>query len=735
MQVVEQSLTGDGFGPLLTRYSDGATVQIRQGAMLLGSWREGDALCRDLFIISGWKMGLRGVTLAALAAKAPSHVSRVIAAYEREGARSLWVRPRVGARPKLSAQQKDHARALRNQGQTHRAIARHFGVSASVIHGATKGVRVAPEPAEPEPLPLAQDIDATDDAPSESAAPAQDPLPHGDAPPAQPPVDAPPPLPTEVDGDGEDALGAGVELAPDGRAHPTRYAGTTLIAAALLRLGLVSAMARASISRPRRAVYSATQAMVALSSAWASGLGSLEAMHERDARALGVVLGLERSPSVRTLWRAVAQMCAVYDPVQWWVGWMSELRAVHIPALPVYGVDGHFKPYAGDARIDKGYSTVRRMPMRGVSTVRLMDLSGFTWSDRPVWAPSNLRDHLLDTLAALREIEGEARPIVLVFDRGGFDVEVLDALDAAGGYYVTWVPACVWTPELRAIATEDGAVAEVPWEHPRLKHRSRLLVQRDGDSCVPATTNLPTWVDATTAVSLLRRGRGMEENGIKAARAFVPIDRLDDRGAVDERPDDRLVDNPERTRLQGLERAAQRAELRLRRALECAEGEARVAVQAQLDAAVAQRTTSREQRLKAAKKVTRVSLDPEARRAELDTRNRQLLLPVKNATENARRWLLWRLGEGLSPSAHAWDEDTRARTLAALIRAPGWVRRYADRVEVELELPLPPLPYARLAEALRRLDGTLQDISGRSLVVRLAPRPTKATVRSNTPAP
>jgi len=38
-------------------------------------------------------------------------------------------------------------------------------------------------------------------------------------------------------------------------------------------------------------------------------------MHERDARGLGVVLGLERSPSVRTLHRAIAQMVDTYDPI------------------------------------------------------------------------------------------------------------------------------------------------------------------------------------------------------------------------------------------------------------------------------------------------------------------------------------------------------------------------------------------------------------------------------------
>jgi hypothetical protein len=139
------------------------------------------------------------------------------------------------------------------------------------------------------------------------------------------------------------------------------------------------------------------------------GFGSLEAMHERDARALGVVLGLERSPSVRTLWRAVAQVTATYDPVQWWAGGMVAMAQTCAPALPIWGVDGHFKAYAGEEPIDKGYNTKRRLAERGLATVRVMDLHGVTWSDLPVRAGDGLREHLLTTAFALRAAEETAR--------------------------------------------------------------------------------------------------------------------------------------------------------------------------------------------------------------------------------------------------------------------------------------------------------------------------------------
>ena len=130
------------------------------------------------------------------------------------------------------------------------------------------------------------------------------------------------------------------------------------------------------------------------------------------------------------------------------------------------------------------------------------------------------------------------------------------------------------------------------------------------------------------------------------------------------------------------------------------------------------------------KKVARVTLEPEAKRSTLKTRNRMLLTPLKNALDNARRWLLWKLGEALSPSDHEWDQDARNRTLCALIEAPGSVRLAADSVEVTLELPLPPQPHRRLSEGLKSLDALGLHFADGVRVVRfrLAPRPTRANL-------
>lgn len=517
-------------------------------------------------------------------------------------------------------------------------------------------------------------------------------------------------------------LAPGVIIEPGPAAHPTPYAGTLLLCAALSATGAIAAVKEAGVRRPKSAIYPAEQVIVAMMAAWGAGFASLESMHERDAHGLGVVLGLERSPSVRTLNRAVAQMRDGFDPT---VLGAALMRGVHRAAKEInagtegeegeprraiearwFGVDGHFKAYSGDAPIDKGWDSKRRMATKGLSDVIVHDVRGWTWSVAPTGTADGLRMHLLDGGRALRAGLGDTQPIVLCSDRGGFDFEVLDALDREGFYYVMYVPASVKLPELRPIAPPRDGVDETPWSHPRLTHRARLLVQRDDAALIPIATNLPTLVPAEIVHEGLRACRGAQENGFKAARSFAHVDRLVDRGVASVEPDGRKVRNPAYEVVRAdLERAA----------LEDISDEA-------LDDLVEDLATT-------PPKIARMLLDPDAQRAVLRTRNRLLLQPLKYATDTARRWLLEALGDALAPSDHADDRDAIARTLLALLKAPGTVRFEADSVHVTLVMPLPPAPHARIDAALRAPQmRRLHTLDGRRLRFELAPRVTRRTL-------
>ena len=133
------------------------------------------------------------------------------------------------------------------------------------------------------------------------------------------------------------------------------------------------------------------------------------------------------------------------------------------------GVDGHFKAYGGAEPIDKGYNTKRRIAERGLATVRLMDLHGYCWNDLPLAAGDALHGHVLQATRALAEahrLDGARadRPVVLAFDRGGFDFEVLSVMAAEGYWFLAWVPSTVTLPDLGAIAPAEDGIGEVIWE-------------------------------------------------------------------------------------------------------------------------------------------------------------------------------------------------------------------------------------------------------------------------------
>ena len=725
MEIVTDLLRGDGFETQVTSHRAGGQIVVVAFGRIVAAWPEDDSVARDVFVASAFPLGLQGKTLAKLAFASAAQVSRVRCRVAQGGFAAVVARGHAGHPPALSPKEQARAKTLRQQGKSLSQIARKLGASLASIGRLLKGVP-AGAPTSTSPATLAVEEPITDEPITDE--------PIADEPIADEPIADEPVVPSaSAAPPAAEAPRAGQPLAPDYRPHACRYAGTLLCVAALDALGLGKVIDRATATRPEAALYSARTVAVALCTAWAAGHPSIESMHERDPFALGVVLGLERSPSVRTLHRAVRQMTEALDPIQWWAGWMTELLRRRPPPVPVFGTDGHFQRYAGEAPIDKGYNTKRRIAEPGLATVRVCDLSGMTYGDVAVPAGDGLNLHVLTVAQALRAAsEGSEVPIILGFDRGGFTFEALNALATEGFWYLTWIPATVKLDPLAPIVPAPATVGEVLWTHPTLTHPSRLLVERDETTWLPATTNLPPWVDVTTALGLLRASRGRIENGIKSARAFAHIDRLTDRGALADRPDDRLVDNPTYQALTALEKELEAEWVSQTVALSLPPKRSprpRAEILLDRDLNEVQSVVVAQQKKETPAKVERQTIDPEACRTSLRVRNRQLLLPLKNALENSRRWLLSALGSALSPTDHAWDQDTRLRTLTTLLRAPGTVSFGEDVVDVVLHFPLAPTAHRRLTDALAQLDTqALRFVDGvRAVRFRLAPRPTRAT--------
>ncbi|MCB9658388.1 MAG: hypothetical protein R3B40_21275 [Polyangiales bacterium] len=94
------------------------------------------------------------------------------------------------------------------------------------------------------------------------------------------------------------------------------------------------------------------------------------------------------------------------------------------------------------------------------------------------------------------------------------------------------------------------------------------------------------------------------------------------------------------------------------------------------------------------------------------------------------RDLVDRLGDALSSNDREHEASTRARTLMALLQAPGTLRFEKRHVVVTIELPLPPAPHARIAHALESMDELQPRFTDgvRTVRFRLAPRVTCSSI-------
>jgi hypothetical protein len=776
------TLFDDEEEPVITREDVGDNVVLFCRGLPVLSFRRDDGLGRDVVIASLVRLG-HGLTtdvIADLCGVSHGWVCEVRARDKSGGIEAVVARAKPGPPRLLVGRKEEKLREMHGAGATPRTIGEKLGVSMSLVNkeikrlglpqrgwavaqgllpgvgGARRGTRGAtraesrpPSGRTPEQAMDAEHVASSDGRDDlvrgketsdpdgnvgvEEAAGEEGPTNQASA---QNGGDAEVETILAAMAKGDDGgerksaeLMAGARLGSGPLEHMCRYAGALLLCAAAAMIGVSCAIDAANVVRPTTSVYDSHQVLLALMAAWGAGYGSLEAMHERDARALGVVLGLERSPSVRTLHRAITQMSAVFDPIALDASLMRGVLLARMPERLWFGADGHFKVYSGQAPIDKGWDSKRRIASKGIADVMITDERGWTWQVSPVAAGDALSKHLLARARMLRGVVGNTCPIVISFDRGGFDFDVLNALELDGFGYAGYVPASVSLPDLSTIAPSSDGVGDTLWTHGRLHHNARLVVERDGEALIPVVTNLPTFVEASEVMSELRTRRGAQENSFKAARAFAHIDTLADRGGAALSPDDRPVPNPARAALKKEQREVQArmAALTDEHAKSAESERSRADVRHDRFWADFDNHHIHSQLHATPAKVPRVTIEPDAKRAILRTRHRLLIQPLKFAADNARRWLLGTLGSALAPTDHDYDQEALPRTLLALLRAPGTVRFDTDLVTVTLDFPLPPTAHRRIATALEKFDhpSLLFTDARRSVVFRLAPRPTR----------
>jgi ferredoxin len=163
-----------------------------------------------------------------------------------------------------------------------------------------------------------------------------------------------------------------------------------------------------------------------------------EQIKHQDPLSLGHVLGLPRSPEVKTIRRKLSEVAARRRAAELHLRLAQRRAAAHQDELATLYVDGHVRVYYGQHRLGKTYATRLKSVVRG-ETDYWVHLS----SGRPLLVVHDaangpfakvLREQVLPEI---RRVVGEQR-VTVVFDRAGWCKDLMWALLAANFDFITY---------------------------------------------------------------------------------------------------------------------------------------------------------------------------------------------------------------------------------------------------------------------------------------------------------
>ena len=346
--------------------------------------------------------------------------------------------------------------------------------------------------------------------------------------------DPPPVLPAKVSGD---------------------YIGLALYYPALAALGLVE-VARQTFALPRSARFGVRAVTLTLLFLTLLGKPTVEAAKHLRRRSFGAVAGCGRAPAVKTLRRKLAGLAAQGRAGEFGTALARRWVERGIIDTAYLYVDGHMQAYTGKRRLEKVWSTKRRMPLPGIHTYHVGDVTGHPLLFVTEQLSTSLAKAMPAIVAAIRDAIGEDRPFTVIFDRGGFDGKLFTWLDEQGIGFITYqrgnpnLPRAAFVRRetrfqgrrLRMqIAQDHGQVGQTgPWR--------RVVVRTPDGHQTPILTNLEAGKVGPARLACLVFARWRQENLFKYMGEHHGLDRLVSYTSGPADPDT-LVPNPERKRL------------------------------------------------------------------------------------------------------------------------------------------------------------------------------------------
>ena len=314
-------------------------------------------------------------------------------------------------------------RSRRRDGASLRAIAAAVGVSTFSVR------RALTEPT-PEPTPEPEQATRTEEPQPQPQADAEDGLPL---------------LPPPADRDGERAAARWGKLpyadpvfTPAARVP---LAGLLLAIPALQATGLLPCATTVFGCLPNGFYGLDTMLIEGVLRALA-GEPRAEGATRVDPHALGRILGLDRSPEVKTIRRKITALAATGRADEL----LAAMAATHVARLDasdpdllaVFYVDGHVRAYQGARKVAKTHLSRLKFPAPATVETWVSDAAGDPVLVVMAQPGASLAMELRALLPDLRRAVGDTRRVLVGFDRGGWSPALFAHMDAAGFDVLTW---------------------------------------------------------------------------------------------------------------------------------------------------------------------------------------------------------------------------------------------------------------------------------------------------------
>ena len=701
---------------LRMREHDGRCV-ITAGPVVLFEYAAGDIVMRNIALAALRQLGFRGRVVAAVLGLSEAYVATLHSAALRDGSAALIRQDRRGTPGKVTAAQREKARAWRDQGVSDAEIGRRLGIAHTTVSRGL-GPRGQAPAREGEP----------------GWAPAEPLFTEAGREPEREPA-------AEREPETEPGAGGGGGGLPPGGGLPawplpaegvfaSRYAGAMLLHAFFARTDAGSALPASGDRRPADVAL-----LSAVSMCFALGAGTIEQFKHLAAADAGPLAGLAVLPGLRTLRSDLARIADGADPVAVQAMFAAAMLTADPVTSGVYYVDDHFVPYTGAKPVAKGWNNKRGRAERGRADTHVTAHDGravcFVTGE-----PSGLSVTLPKALAELRKAAGPGARIMLGFDRGGAYPQVFAHCRSQDVHWVTYRRAPLAVPVMLPVITTityGGRTRQIAWAEETVQVKDygqarQITLFEHGRVALQILTS-DTGACPADILSWLK-SRWREENFLKYASQNYGIDKICDYLASIE-TNTKIVDNPARkaatAAVRDTEKTLASAERELARLLAdpaitpAVKNASIPALQDKIARARQAVTAAAAARKDIPAKLPASAIDPDAKVALLRAGRRGLQMVLRLLAHNAEHWLSNQLNAYLRD-----DDEYRATTRQSIIRGlAGTITWTPAAITVHLEQPRAPRIARALALLIQEINATPPAMPGdnRPITYHLIPRP------------